>query len=70
MKNTHTYTNKYIVFVLFNGISTFMDYLMPKNNSDTILPIAGRTERVRAFLKGISLKVNVIKWVEFKLLRK
>ena len=39
-------------FFLFNGISTFVGYLMPKlffwkNSSDTILPIVGR---IRGFI--------------------
>ena len=44
---------------MFNGISTFIGYLMPKKGSiDTIEPITGRIREFNTFLKGISLKVN------------
>ena len=50
---------------LFNGISTFMDYLMPKPSlkkysDDIIQPITGRDKGVHAFPLGISQKVNII----------
>ena len=59
-------------FLCFNGISTFVDYLMPKpsfkkNNSDAIYPITGRIGGVHTFPKGICPKVNVIAWLEFEL---
>ena len=49
-----------------------MDYLMPKpsfqkNSSCTIQPLAKGDKDVHAFLKSISLKVNVIVWLEFEL---
>ena len=57
----------------FNGISTFMGYLMSKpsfskNSSDAIYPIAKWDERVHTFLREISSEVNVITWLEFKLI--
>ena len=50
---------------LFNGISTFVNYLMPKSslekdNSGAILSIAWRYKGVHTFPKGISPKMNVI----------
>ena len=54
-------TNKQLGLVgLFNGISTFVDYLIPKsslqkNSSDTISPIAGG--------KGGSYLLQVWKWM-------
>ena len=45
----------------FNGISTFMGYLMPrtslqKSSNDTIQPIAEKNKRVHGFSSGISSK--------------
>ena len=58
--------------IFFNGILTFMAYLMPKSSlykkgSDTIQLITGRIQRFNTFPKGISPKVNVIEQLEFKL---
>ena len=49
-----------------------MAYLMPnpflwKNSRGTIQPKAGGDKSVHAFQKGISLKVNIIAWLEFEL---
>ena len=57
---------------LFNGISTFVGYLMPnlfskKNSSGTIQPIAGKEKGVHTFPKGICPKVNVIARLEYEL---
>ena len=57
---------------LFNGISTFVGYLMPKpfsekNRSGTTYPIAGRIRVFISFPKGICPKVNVIAWLEYEL---
>ena len=50
---------------LFNGISTFVGYLLPnpplyKNSSSTIQLIAKGNKEVYTFLKGISSKVKLI----------
>ena len=55
----------------FNGISTFIGYLMPKlslkkNSSGTTYPIAWRI-RVDTFPMGINMKVNAIARLEFEL---
>ena len=47
----------YSLVSLFNGISTFMGYLMPKpcllnNSSETLLPISGR---IRGFIPGVRI---------------
>ena len=49
-----------MVFFLFNGISTFVDYLMAK-------PLLPEEQGVHTFPKGICQKVNVIAWLEFEL---
>ena len=60
------------ILAFFNGISTFMGYLMPepsleKHSSGTNLPIDGRIKDFHTFRKGISLKVNIITRLEFDL---
>ena len=54
-----------ILFGYFNGISTFVGYLMPKspflkNSNGTILTYKCEDMEVHAFPKGIYPKVNVI----------
>ena len=49
-----------------------MGYLIPKpflskNSNDTILSISEKDKGFHAFTKSISLKVNVIAWLEFEL---
>ena len=56
---------------LFNGISTFVGYLMTKlfsskNSSGTILPITGRIRGFIPFPKGICPKVNVTARLEYE----
>ena len=58
--------------MLFNGISTFLGYLMPKlsfskNSCGTIKPIAGRIKWFIHFPNGICPKVNVVVQLEFEL---
>ena len=59
---------------LFNSISTFMGYLIPKlslqkNSSGTIWPMTWEENKgVHAFPKSISLKVSVIAWLEFEII--
>ena len=60
-----------IGFFGFNGISIFVDYLMPKqslykNSSGTIFPIAVEIRRFIPFPRGISLKVNEIAQLGFE----
>ena len=50
---------------LFDGISTFMGYLMPKQFYYTTHSC--RDNKVLTFPKAISLKVNVIAWLQFEL---
>ena len=57
---------------LFNGISTFMGYLMLKpsfRRTAVILsnPYIWESKRVHTFSKGISPTMNEIKWLEFEL---
>ena len=59
---------------LFDGISTFVGYLMPtqslwKNKRETIKPIAeaGGLRGIHTFLKGIRPKVKVMAQREFEL---
>ena len=40
---------------------------LEKTSNDTILPTGGGDKGVHTFLQGISLKVNVITWLEFEL---
>ena len=58
-------------FLVFNGISTFVDYLMLKpslkSSSDTIQVLAGGMREFNTFSRGISPKVSVIAWLEFDL---
>ena len=60
-------------FLCFNGIQTFLVYLLPKppllkNNSDTIKSIAWwGVMRFISFFKNISLKMNTIERLEFEL---
>ena len=54
-----------VLVSLFNGISTFISYLMSKsslqkNSSDTLTYNWGIEGGFHIFPKGISLKVNVI----------
>ena len=56
---------------LFNGISTFVVYLilklsLEKNNNHTTQPIA-REKGIHSFPKCIRPKVNVIRQMEFEL---
>ena len=56
---------------MFNGISTFLGYLIPKpsfwkNSNDTIQPISGR-EAVHAFPEDIGPKVNKMARLESEL---
>ena len=55
---------------LFNGISTFVDDLMPKtslykNSSNNILTISAH-KSVHKFLMCIRPKANLLSWLEFK----
>ena len=57
---------------LFNGISTFVDYLIPKlslwkMNSDANYLIADGIRGFHVFPRNITLKVNVITRLEFEL---
>ena len=56
---------------LFNGISTYGGYLMPKpylyHCSGTNYPISAGIRRFNNFPKGISLEVNVIARLEIEL---
>ena len=56
---------------LFNGILTFVGYLMPKpslqNSSNTIKTIAGRIRKFLTFPNGITPKVNILVRLEFEL---
>ena len=52
---------------LFNGISTFVGYLMPKGHSWYYLTHSWEHKRVHTFPKSISLKVGIIVWLEFEL---
>ena len=57
---------------LFNGISIFVGYSMPKpfsekNSNGTMLSIVGRIRGVHTFSKGICPKVNVVAWLEYEL---
>ena len=57
---------------LFNGISTFVGYLMPKpfskkNSSGTILTHSWEDKGVHTFPKGICPKVNIIARLEYEL---
>ena len=61
-----------VLFLLFNGISTFLSYLMPnpsllKNSSGSISSTVGRDKEVHAFPKGTSSNVNILAWFKFKL---
>ena len=56
----------------FNGISTFVGYLMPKpsfekNRSGTIQPIAERIRGLILFPRAFARKMNVIARLEFEL---
>ena len=60
-----------VLVSLFNCLWTFVGYSMSnpyleKNSSGTIYPIAWENKGVHAFPKHISLKVNIITWVDFK----
>ena len=57
---------------LFNRISTFIGYLMPKpffwkNRSGTIWSIDRRIRGAHTFPKDICPKVNIITWLDFEL---
>ena len=57
---------------LFNGISTFVDYLMPKPSlwKTAVILFKSLLEEIRAFIpfsRGISPKVNVIARLAFEL---
>ena len=53
---------------LFNGISTFLGYLMPNQSSKkNYLTHRWEDKGVHTFPKGICLKVNIIVWLEFEL---
>ena len=59
------------MLLLFNGISTFVGYLMSKfslwkRSGDIVQPKAGGNEGVYTFPKD-SLKFNVIAWLDFEL---
>ena len=61
-----------LIASLFNGISTFEGYLMPKlslskNSSGTIQPTATDIRESISFPNGICPKVNVIARLEFQL---
>ena len=69
----HLFFNWFGSVSLFNGISTFMDYLMQKlrlsNNSSGIIELVPHRvdKMLHIFLKGISPKVNVIVRFGFEL---
>ena len=57
---------------MFNGLSTFVGYLMPKpsfqkDSNNAILTRSWEDKGVHTFPKGICLKVNVIARLEFEL---
>ena len=59
-------------YKFFNGIPTFLVYLIPKpsffkNSSGTIWLIARRIRKVHTLRKGICPIMNVIAWLEFEL---
>ena len=63
---------EYGLVSLFNGISTFVGYLMPKpffkkNSSGTYLTHSWEDKGVHGLHKGICLKVNVITRLEYEL---
>ena len=55
-----------VLFLCFNGISTFGSYFMPKPSLNYLIHCK-KDEEVHAFPKGISPKINVITRLEFKL---
>ena len=58
----------FVCVSLFNGISTFMSYLIPKSSlRKYYLIYSWRNKRFHTFPKGISAKVNVIKRLAFEL---
>ena len=59
----------YWLVSLFNGISTFVGYLMPKIFSKKwyYLTHSWEDKRVHTFPKGICPKVNIIAWLEYEL---
>ena len=52
---------------LFNGISTFVGYLMPEEQQWYYLTHSWEDKGVHTFPKGICPKANVIAWLEYEL---
>ena len=63
-RNERLFKIRFFWFPLFNGISTFMSYLMPKpslyKNSSHTINILSRDKSIHTYPKGISSEVNVI----------